>query len=99
MTLMRLKLWPGSTTRPILAFHFKLIEFAEILLLECHVSLQKFCDAIGELNKSSTSPTRVSIVLCHLAILVIFTLPVVEFKFGIHSSHSKVSTTFFYTRM
>ena len=92
VTLIRLKLWPGSTTRPVLAFYFKLMELAEILLLECHVSLRKFCDAIGVLTKSSTLPTWVSTVLCHLTIL--FIVSVVGFKFGMLSSLSKVSTTY-----
>ena len=56
VTLVKLKLWPGSTTRPTVAFHFKLMELAETLLLECHVSLRKFCDALGILTKSSTLP-------------------------------------------
>ena len=92
VTLIRLKLWPGSTTRPVLAFHFKLMELTEILLFECHVSLRKFCDAIGVLTKSSTLPTWVSTVLCHLTIL--FIVSVVGFKFGMLSSLSKVSTTY-----
>ena len=68
------------------------MELAEILLLECHVSLRNFCDAKGVLTKSSTLPTWVSTVLNHLTIL--FIVSVVEFKFGMLSSLSKVSTTY-----
>ena len=64
VTIIRLKLWPGSVTRPVLAFHLKLMELAEIFLLECHVSLRKFCDAIGIYTKSSTLPLLVSTVVC-----------------------------------
>ena len=52
VTLIKLQLWPGSITRPLVAFHFKLMMLAECLLLECHVSLKKFCDVLC-LNKSS----------------------------------------------
>ncbi|XP_028416463.1 uncharacterized protein LOC114540544 [Dendronephthya gigantea] len=56
VTLIRLKLWPGSASRPSLAFHLRLMELAETLLLECHVSLRKFCDVLGILTKSSPLP-------------------------------------------
>ncbi|XP_046864699.1 uncharacterized protein LOC124459233 isoform X3 [Xenia sp. Carnegie-2017] len=56
ITLIRLKLWPGSATRPSLAFHFKMMELAETLLLECHVSLRKFCDALKIWTKCSSLP-------------------------------------------
>ena len=58
VTLVKLQLWPGSATRPQVAFHFKLMMLAEILLLECHVSLKKFCDTLG-LKKSNMLPTWV----------------------------------------
>lgn len=61
ITLIRLKLWPGSATRPSLAFHFKMMELAETLLLECHVSLRKFCDALKIWTKCSSLPLWVSI--------------------------------------
>ncbi len=69
VTLMRLKLWPGSVTRPVLAFHLKLMELAEILLLECHVSLRKFCNAIGIFSKSLTLPLWVGTVLFNSTLL------------------------------
>lgn len=56
VTLVRLNLWPGSAVRPLVAFHIKLMELAETLLLECHVSLRKFCDAVGIMTKNSTLP-------------------------------------------
>jgi hypothetical protein len=58
VTLVKLQLWPGSATRPLVAFHFKLMMLAEVLLLECHVSLKKFCDTLG-LNKSNMLPLLV----------------------------------------
>ena len=69
VTLMRLKLWPGSVTRPDLAFHLKLMELAEILLLQCHVSLRKFCDAIGIFTKSLTLPLWVGTILFNSTLL------------------------------
>ena len=47
VTLVKLQLWPGSAKRPQVAFHSKLMILAEMLLLECHVSLKKFCDTLG----------------------------------------------------
>ena len=52
VTLVKLQLWPGSAVRPLVAFHFKLMSLAERFLLECHVSLKKFCDVL-DLGKSS----------------------------------------------
>jgi hypothetical protein len=60
VTLVKMSLWPGSATCPSVAFHFKLMELAETLLLECHVSLKKFCDALGILTKSTMLPKWVS---------------------------------------
>ena len=62
VTLLKLQLWPGSITRPLVAFHFKLVMLAESLLLECHVSLKKFCDMLG-LNTSTMLPKWVCISL------------------------------------
>ena len=59
VTLVKLRLWLGSATRPKVAFHFKLMKLAEILLLECHVSLKKFCDSLA-LNKSNMLPAWLS---------------------------------------
>lgn len=59
VTLVKLQLWPGSAKRPQVAFHSKLMMLAEMLLLECHVSLKKFCDTLG-LEKSNILPTWVS---------------------------------------
>ena len=39
VTLIKLQLCPGSVSRPLVAFHFKLMMLAEWFLLECHVSL------------------------------------------------------------
>ena len=60
VTLLKLQLWPESITRPLVAFHFKLVMLAESPLLECHVSLKKFCDMLG-LNKSTMLPKWVRI--------------------------------------
>ena len=57
--LVKLLLWPGSVTRPSVAFDFNLLKLAEQLLLECHVSLKKFCDVL-DLNHSSMMPKWVS---------------------------------------
>ena len=89
VTLMKFKLWPGSVTRPVLAFHLKQMELVEILLLECHVSLRKFCDAIGILTKSLTLPLWVGTVLFNSTLLHIYT---VGFKCGLH-----VGLLMFYT--
>ncbi|XP_028411851.1 uncharacterized protein LOC114534588 [Dendronephthya gigantea] len=53
-------LWPNSAKRPIVAYHIKLMELAEALVLECQVSLQKFCDMLTVLNKSTLFPKWIS---------------------------------------
>ena len=63
LTLVRLQLWPGSVTRLLVAFHTKLVALAENLLLECHVSLKKFCDVLS-LNKSNMLPVWVCLIAC-----------------------------------
>ena len=60
VTLLKLHLWPGTIKRPVVAFHTKLMELAEALVLECQVSLRKFCDVLGIANPSSILPTWVN---------------------------------------
>ena len=95
VTLLKLQLWPGSITRPLVAFHFKLVMLAESLLLECHVSLKKFCDMLG-LNKSTMLPKWVCISLQGLVLkqLPVF-LNVTLLHYGIPTPpfNSKLSTS------
>jgi hypothetical protein len=56
-----MSLWPNSAKRPVVAFHLKLMELAEALVLECQVSLQKFCDMLDMINKSSLLPKWVNL--------------------------------------
>ncbi|XP_046839397.1 uncharacterized protein LOC124433662 [Xenia sp. Carnegie-2017] len=44
--LIKLQLWPGSSSKPKIAFHFDFMDFAEKFLLESHVSLHKFCSTV-----------------------------------------------------
>lgn len=46
LTLVRAQLWPESPSYPRYAFSFKLLDWAEALLLECQVSLKDFCRAL-----------------------------------------------------
>ena len=46
ITLVRARLWPATPTYPKYAFTFSLLDWAEALLLECHVSLMDFCSAL-----------------------------------------------------
>ncbi|XP_028416359.1 uncharacterized protein LOC114540363 [Dendronephthya gigantea] len=55
-TLVKMQLWPSSAKRPVMAFHYKLMELLEALVMECQVSLQKFCDMLGIINKSPMLP-------------------------------------------
>ena len=47
-TLLKLHLWPGSPTKPKVAFHFNFMDLAEKFLLESHVhvSLHKFISSV-----------------------------------------------------
>ena len=56
VTLVKMHLWPSTVKRPVLAFHVKLIELLEALVIECHISLQKFCDMLNVINRSSLLP-------------------------------------------
>ena len=42
LTLVRAKLWPATPQYPRYAFTFNLLDWAEVLLLECHVALKEF---------------------------------------------------------
>ena len=44
--LVRAQLWPASPSYPRYAFSFKLLDWAESLLLECQVALKDFCQAL-----------------------------------------------------
>ena len=46
VALVRARLWPASPQFPEYAFSFDLLDWAEALLLECHVSLKDFCSAL-----------------------------------------------------
>ena len=46
VTLVRANLWPATPHYPRYAFSFHLLDLAESLLLECHVALKDFCEAL-----------------------------------------------------
>ena len=46
VTMARAQLWPASPRFPQLAFTFDLLDWAEILLLECQVALSDFVRAL-----------------------------------------------------
>ena len=56
VTLLKMHLWPSTVKRPVLAFHLKLMELLEAMVIECHISLQKFCDMLNVMNRSSLFP-------------------------------------------
>ena len=45
-TMVRARLWPASPRFPQLAFTFEVLDWAEALLLECHVAVGEFCRAL-----------------------------------------------------
>ena len=61
-TLVSLGLWPGSPTNPIVAFSIKFMDICLRFLLEAHVSLNKFCDAMS-VFQTSLLPKYVSFEL------------------------------------
>ena len=61
-TLVSLGLWPGSPTNPIVAFDIKFMDICLRFLLEAHVSLNKFCDAMS-VFQTSLLPKYVSFEL------------------------------------
>ena len=68
-TLVKLQLWPGSPTKPKVAFHFNLMDLAEKFLLESHVhvSLHKFCSSI-EIEYPDMLPKLVCIYYDNLSL-------------------------------
>lgn len=46
VTLLQFDLWPSSPKHPRLAFHIELLRWLNGLLLECHVSVKGFCEAL-----------------------------------------------------
>ncbi|XP_053401436.1 uncharacterized protein LOC123527517 [Mercenaria mercenaria] len=46
VTLVRYRLWPASTKFPRVAIHFDLLCWLNALLLESHVSVKSFCEAV-----------------------------------------------------
>ena len=46
LTLVRARLWPASSYYPRYVFSFNLLDWAELLLLECQVALKDFCQAL-----------------------------------------------------
>ena len=46
VSLVRANLWPATPTNPKLAFTFNLLEWAEALMVECHLALKYFCTSL-----------------------------------------------------
>ena len=46
VVLVRARVWPASPSFPKYAFTFCVLDWAEALLLECHVSLKDCCSAL-----------------------------------------------------
>ena len=44
--MVRARIWPASPQYPQLAFTFDLLDHIEALLLECHVAVKDFCEAL-----------------------------------------------------
>ena len=45
-TMVKAKLWPSTPKNARLAFTFDLMNWIEILVLECHVALKDICKAL-----------------------------------------------------
>ena len=72
-TLLKLHLWPGSPTKPKVAFHFNFMDLAEKFLLESHVSLHKFCSS-AEIEYPDMLPKLV----CNNYILLLYIMYVMN---------------------
>ncbi len=47
LTLLRSSLWASTPSNPSMAYHVEFLAWLETLLLECHVSIKGFCDAVA----------------------------------------------------
>ena len=46
LTLMRFRYWPGTPKRPVVAFSFALMDWLELLILECQVAVKDFASVL-----------------------------------------------------
>ena len=46
LILMRLRYWPGTPKRPAVAFSFALMDWLELLLVECQVAVKDFATVL-----------------------------------------------------
>ena len=53
-TLIRFRLWPGSPTSPATAFLFGVMELQYSLFVEAQVSVLAFCNAMENMQSSSS---------------------------------------------
>ena len=74
--MVRARLWPASAQRPHLAFTFELLDWAEVLLLECQVALKDLCKALH--LKHPHLVTKVDTCASTCIELMLMGLPVTE---------------------
>ena len=60
IALVRCQLWPATPHSPRLVFMFTLLDLFEALMLECHVALRDFCNALYFLCPNPASIVNVS---------------------------------------
>ena len=66
VTMIRAKFWPATLHSPRLVFPFSHLDWAELLLLECQVSLKDFCTA---LYFRCPYPSQRQVLLCTTSLL------------------------------
>ena len=52
-TLIRLKLFPATPKKPSLVFTFKLFDWLEAVILECHIAVGDFVTALHKAHEGS----------------------------------------------
>lgn len=58
VSLVKLRYWPATPSRPSIAFAFSMLDWLEALLLECQVPIQDFVYAVEFLLKSRCRKVR-----------------------------------------
>lgn len=53
VTLVRYGVWPNTPVNPTFALHLELMHWLRVLILECHLSVKKFFDALKYKGSSS----------------------------------------------
>lgn len=71
---MRLRYWPGTPSRPLIAFSFDLMDWMEVLLLECQVAVQDFTTALELKIREKFQQVSMYTCICFVSTIMYYLL-------------------------